>query len=62
MARVAAANALLDRAWGKPAAMVAVHDPGPDIGALIQEAHRRAAEVMAMPIIVETVANKDAVG
>lgn len=55
-ARIAAANALLDRGWGKPTAMVEMHNPGLDIAALIEEAHRHAAEAMAMPRVAELIA------
>lgn len=58
VARIAAANAILDRGWGKPTVAVAVHDPGPDIGALIGEAHRRAAETLATPMVIEVVADE----
>jgi hypothetical protein len=63
MARIVAANAILDRGWGKPMAMVAMHNPGPDLGALIEDAHRSAAEVMAAPVSIEvTESNNGAVG
>jgi hypothetical protein len=55
MARIAAAVALLDRAWGKPSIAVEVRDPGPDLGALILEAHRRATEALAAPMTIEAV-------
>jgi hypothetical protein len=55
MARIGAAIALLDRAYGKPTIGVEVRDAEPDIGALILEAHRRATETLAIPIVVESV-------
>jgi hypothetical protein len=53
-ARIAAAVALLDRAWGRPTVAIEMHDnPGPDLGALILEAHRRATEALAEPMAIE---------
>jgi hypothetical protein len=52
MARIAAANAILDRGWGKPTAMVEMHNPGPDIGALIEQAHLNAVELLATPSMI----------
>lgn len=45
-ARLAAAVALLDRAWGKPSIAVEVQESGPDLGALILEAYRQATEAL----------------
>jgi hypothetical protein len=53
MERIAAAIALLDRAWGKPTLAVEVHAPGPDLGALLLEAYRRANEVLTAPMGIE---------
>ena len=56
MARIAAAVALLDRAWGKPTVAIEMHDnPGPDLGALILEAHHRATEALAAPMTIEAI-------
>jgi len=52
-ARVAAAIALLDRGWGKATAAVAVHQPGPSLLTLVEEAYRDAAEVTAPPVETE---------
>jgi hypothetical protein len=52
-ARIAAAIALLDRAYGRPTVTVEVRDPGPDIGALLLEAHRKAATSLATPMAIE---------
>jgi len=55
-ARIAAAVALLDRAWGKPTVAIEMHDnPGPDLGALILEAHHRATEALAAPMTIEAI-------
>jgi hypothetical protein len=54
-ARIAAAVALLDRAWGKPTVAVEVHDRVPDLGALILEACRKATEALATPMSIERV-------
>jgi hypothetical protein len=53
VARIAAANAILDRGWGKPSIAAAIHNPSPDIVALIAEAQRHAAEAMAVPVSIE---------
>ena len=55
VARIAAAVALLDRGWGKPTIAVEVQEPGPDLGALILEAHHRATELLAAPMAIEAV-------
>src|SRR5215471_7747045 len=53
-ARVAAANSLLDRGWGRPLAPLEVQPPGRDIVALIEDAHRRALDVIATtPLVIE---------
>lgn len=52
-ARIAAAVALLDRAWGKPTVAVEIQDPGPDLGALLLEAYRRADELLATTMTIE---------
>ncbi|MDB5711223.1 MAG: hypothetical protein JWL96_3293 [Sphingomonas bacterium] len=44
-ARIAAANALLDRAWGKPRGEVEA-EPAADIAAIIAERRRQVAEGM----------------
>jgi len=44
-ARIAAANALLDRAWGKPRGEVEA-EPVADIAAIIAERRRQVAEGM----------------
>jgi len=44
-ARIAAANALLDRAWGKPRGEVEA-EPATDIAAIIAERRRQVAEGM----------------
>jgi hypothetical protein len=62
MARIAAAIALLDRGWGKPTVAVEVHDPGPDLGALFQEACRKAAEAIATPMAIELAGIDDDAG
>jgi hypothetical protein len=61
-ARIAAAIALLDRAWGKSTVAVAVQDPGPDLGALILEAHRRATEALAAPMAIQLASIDDDAG
>jgi hypothetical protein len=52
MARIAAAIALLDRAWGKPTMAVEVQE-ALDIGALLLEAHRKAATALGTPMTIE---------
>jgi hypothetical protein len=61
-ARIATAVALLDRAWGKPMVAVEVQDAGPDLGALILEAHRRATELLAAPMAIEETSLDDDAG
>jgi hypothetical protein len=61
-ARIAAAVALLDRGWGRPTVAVEVHDPGPDLGALLLEAHRRATETLAAPMAIELAGIDDDAG
>jgi hypothetical protein len=45
-ARIAAANALLDRGWGRPRGEVEA-EPAADIAAIIAERRRQVAEGMA---------------
>lgn len=52
-ARIAAANAILDRAWGKPTVAVAVRDPGLEIGVLIEMAHHQAEGILDSSIHIE---------
>jgi hypothetical protein len=54
-ARIGAAVALLDRAWGKPTVAVELHEPAPDIGALVLEAHRKTTIALSMPVAIEMV-------
>jgi hypothetical protein len=57
-ARIAAAVALLDRAYGRPTVAVEVQETGLDIGALMLKAARRANEALAAPIVAEAVSDE----
>jgi len=56
MARIAAANAILDRGWGRSSAVVEMPRPPIDVIAMIEEAHRHATQVAATSIAIEAIA------
>jgi hypothetical protein len=53
MARIAAANSLLDRGWGKPAASLELRDPDfESVIELIAEEERHTRELLATPLLI----------
>jgi hypothetical protein len=53
MARIAAANSLLDRGWGKPAASLELRDPDfESVIELIAEEEQRTRELLATPLLI----------
>ena len=64
MARIAAANSLLDRGWGKPPVSLELREPEPQhIIELIEDAEHLTQELFAVPLAItdaDGTSNKDA--